>query len=212
MSLRSDVRCRIADPGRTTSRAVEPLFLERWSPRAFDGSSIPQDDLDTIFEAASWAPSAFNYQPWRFLYAHRDGADWQRFLGLLLPFNAAWAERSSVLIFILSDTLMQSGGSSEPTPAHSHSFDAGAAWALLALQATRLGYHAHGMSGIDLGKARIELAVPARFRIEAAAVIGRRADKAVLPEKLQAREVPSTRKPIEAFTHDGVFPWSGEAA
>jgi nitroreductase len=188
---------------RRIERPVDPLFLDRWSPRAFDASGIDQHDLDTILDAARWAPSAFNYQPWRFLYAHRDSADWNRFLALLLPFNAAWAERAGVLLFILSDSLIEAGGSSAPAPSHSHSFDAGAAWALLALQATRLGYHAHGMTGIDLEKARAELGVPDRFRIEAA--LGRQADKAILPESLQAREQPSGRRALEEYAHAGNF-------
>lgn len=190
---------------RAVTRAVDSLFLERWSPRAFDSSAVPQDDLDTIFDAARWAPSAFNYQPWRFLYAHRDGADWQRFLELLAPFNQSWVQNAGVIVFILSDTLMAAPGSEDYKPSHSHSFDAGAAWALLALQATRLGYHTHGMTGVDFDKARAELAVPERFRIEAAVAIGRQGDKAVLPEALQAREEPSDRKPIEAFAHSGNF-------
>ncbi|CAM8659537.1 MULTISPECIES: nitroreductase family protein [Sphingobium] len=190
---------------RAVTRAVDSLFLERWSPRAFDSSAIAQDDLDTIFDAARWAPSAFNYQPWRFLYAHRDSADWSRFLRLLLPFNQAWVQNAGAIVFILSDTLMAAPGSEDYKPSHSHSFDAGAAWALLALQATRLGYHTHGMTGVDFDKARAELAVPERFRIEAAVAIGRQGDKAVLPEALQAREEPSDRKPIEAFAHSGNF-------
>lgn len=191
---------------RATSRPVEPLFLERWSPRAFDASALPQADLDTIFDAARWAPSAFNYQPWRFLYAHRDSADWQRFLEVLVPFNQDWAKDASVIVFILSDTLMAPPGSDDYNPSYSHSFDAGAAWALLALQATRLGYHAHGMAGVDFDAARRELAVPDRFRIEAAVAIGRQGDKSALPEPLQASEVPSDRKPIEEFTFAGNFP------
>ncbi|WP_176592115.1 nitroreductase family protein [Sphingobium sp. EM0848] len=190
---------------RAVSRAVDPLFLERWSPRAFDSSAIPQEDLDTIFDAARWAPSAFNYQPWRFLYAHRDSADWARFVELLLPFNQSWVQNASALIFILSDTKMASPGSDELKPSHSHSFDAGAAWALMALQATRLGYHSHGMTGLDFEKARIELAVPDRFRIEAAAAIGRIADKSILPEALQTREAPSGRKDIADFATAGNF-------
>ncbi len=185
---------------------VEPLFLERWSPRAFDGSRIPDDDLSAIFEAARWAPSAYNFQPWRFLVAKRDTADWDRFLGLLLPFNAAWAERAGVLIFIVSDTLIQPAGAAAPSPSHSHSFDAGAAWALLALQATRLGYHAHGMTGADFERARAELGVPDRFRFEAAVAIGRRGDPSILPETLQAREQPSPRRSITEFVFEGVFP------
>ncbi|HUD91929.1 nitroreductase family protein [Sphingobium sp.] len=192
------------DP-RTVERAVDPLFLERWSPRAFDSSALPQSDLDTIFDAARWAPSAFNYQPWRFLYAHRDTADWDRFLGTLLPFNQGWVQNASVIVYILSDTLMAAPGSDDFKPSHSHSFDAGAAWALLALQATRLGYHTHGMTGVDFDAARKELGVPDRFRIEAAIAIGRQADKAILPEMLQAREAPSGRKPVEEFAFAGNF-------
>lgn len=191
---------------RHTDRPIEPLFLERWSPRAYDGTSVPQADLDTIFEAARWAPSAFNYQPWRFLYAHRDSADWQRFLSLLMPFNQGWVKNAGVIVFIVSDTLMAAPGSDDYKPSHSHSFDAGAAWALLALQSTRLGYHAHGMTGVDFDAARAELGVPDRYRIEAAAAIGRQGDKSVLPEALQAREEPSGRHPVEAFAFSGSFP------
>jgi len=190
---------------RAVTRPVEPLFLDRWSPRAFDASSIPQADLDTIFEAARWAPSAFNYQPWRLLYATRDGEDWGRFLGLLLPFNQSWVQNASALIFILSDTLITTRGSEDAKPSHSHSFDAAAAWVLMALQATRLGYHSHAMTGIDFTKARQELDVPERFRIEAAVAIGRIADKAILPEALQAREAPSGRKDISEFVGVGNF-------
>ena len=190
---------------RQADHPIDPLFLERWSPRAFDGSNIPQADLLTIFEAARWAPSAFNSQPWRFLYALRGDANWERFLGLLIPWNQSWAHSASLLIYILSDSLMET----KPgvgTPSHSHSFDAGAAWACLALQATRLGYRAHGMSGVEFELARAELQVPDRFRIEAAAVIGRIGDPAILPERMRAREMPSGRKPIADFAFAGNFP------
>jgi nitroreductase len=190
---------------RAVTRAVEPLFLDRWSPRAFDSTAMPQEDLDTIFDAARWAPSAFNYQPWRFLYATRDSADWQRFLGVLLPFNQSWVQNASALVFILSDTQIAAPGSEDMKPSHSHSFDAGAAWALMALQATRLGYHSHAMTGIEFDKARAELQVPDRFRIEAAVAIGTIADKSILPEALQAREAPSGRKDIADFVTAGSF-------
>ena len=184
---------------------IDPLFVERWSPRAFDGSEIPDADLMTLFEAARWAPSAFNSQPWRFLYAKKGDPNWERFLGLLIPWNQGWAHSASVLIYFLSDSLMET----KPgiwTESHSHSFDTGAAWASLALQATRLGYHAHGMSGVDFALARTELHVPERFRIEAAAVVGRIGDPAMLDEKLRAREKPSGRKPISDLAFAGSFP------
>lgn len=192
---------------RSADHPVDPLFLERWSPRAFDGSQIPEEDLLTLFEAARWAPSAFNSQPWRFLYALRGGPDWERFLDLLVPFNRSWAQSASVLIYILSDSLPFTDKSSgEPTGSHTHSYDAGAAWACLALQASLMGYQAHGMSGVDFERARIELSVPERYRIEASAVVGRIGDPATLPEKLQAREFPSGRRPAAEFAFRGGWP------
>ena len=191
--------------GRTAHHPVAPIFLDRWSPRAFDSSVMPDEDLMTIFEAARWAPSAFNYQPWRLLYAKREDAEWARFLDLLIPFNQAWARTASVLIYFISDSQMELAPGN-PMPSHSHSFDTGAAWACLALQATMLGYHAHGMVGVDFDRARAELKVPERYRFEAAAVIGRVGDLSVLDEKLQAREVPSDRKPIAEFAFRGAWP------
>jgi len=190
---------------RHADHPIDPVFLERWSPRAFDGLAMPQEDLLTIFEAARWAPSAFNVQPWRMLYAHRGSAEWEHFLGLLIPWNQSWAHSASVLVYILSDTLTESR-SGETSLSHSHSFDAGAAWACLALQAARLGYHAHGMSGVDFDRARSELAVPERFRIEAAVALGRIGNPATLDEKLRAREEPSGRKPVAEFAFQGPFP------
>ena len=191
---------------RQPDRPVDPLFLERWSPRAFDGSELPEEDLLTLFEAARWAPSAFNSQPWRFLYARRGDEDWERFLGLLIPWNQSWAHSASLLVYILSDTLPFTDKQGQPATSHTHSYDAGAAWACLALQASLMGYQAHGMSGVDFERARAELAVPERYRIEAAAVVGRIGDPAALPDKLRAREAPSGRKPVSEFAFRGAWP------
>ncbi|MCB2079663.1 MAG: nitroreductase family protein [Novosphingobium sp.] len=183
---------------------VHPLIVDRWSPRSFDRSEMPDEDLLVIFEAAGWAPSAFNYQPWRFLYAKRGDANWDRFLSLLIPFNASWAQDASVLVFILSEKMMGEGEKARPS--HSHSFDAGAAWAMMALQATEMGYHAHGMTGVDMDKAQAELAVPDAFRIEAAVAIGRKAPADRLPEGLREKEAPSGRKPTVDVAAAGPFP------
>jgi nitroreductase len=188
---------------RQTHPKVHQVFVDRWSPRAFDESEIPEDDLEAIFAAAALAPSAFNYQPWSFLYARRGDENWDRFLSLLIPFNQSWAKDASVLIFIVSDTKMRKGEDANDN--HSHSFDAGAAWAHMALQATLLGYHAHGMTGIDFDKARAELGVPVDHRIEAAIAIGRRDAPERLPEPLREREVPSGRKPLQDVTIRGNF-------
>ena len=191
---------------RRPDRPVNEVFLNRWSPRAFDGSIMAEDDLLAMFEAARWAPSAFNSQPWRFLYALRGEGDWERFLDLLIPWNRAWAQSASALIYILSDRLPMTDKAGEPASSHTHSYDAGSAWAYLALEATMMGYQAHGMSGVDFERAQAELRVPERYRIEAAAVVGRIGNPATLPEKLRARETPSGRKHVEEFAFRGGFP------
>jgi nitroreductase len=194
-----------ATAARQPDRPVDPIFIRRWSPRAFDRSVIPDSDLMTILEAARWAPSAFNYQPWRLLYAKRESPDWERFLACLIPWNQSWAHNASVLIYLCSDTLMEMKPG-QANPNHTHSFDTGAAWASMALQATMLGYHAHGMSGVEWDKVRAELKVPERFRVDAACVIGRVGPLDVLDEKLQGRETPSDRKPVADFAFAGDFP------
>ena len=189
--------------GRTAHPRIEKLIVERWSPRAFDGGEIPQEDLDVIFEAAGWAPSAYNVQPWTFLYARNGDANWDLFLSQLVEFNQGWARNASALVFVVSDRFMRSDkGNSEN---HSHSFDAGAAWVLAALQAQAMGYHTHGMSGIKFGEAEAALGVPDDHRLEAAFAIGRQAPKDILPDFLQEREVPSPRKPVSEITRAGKF-------
>jgi nitroreductase len=191
--------------GRTADHDIEPLFLQRWSPRAFTGEPIPEMELARIFEAARWAPSSSNAQPWRFLYAHRNTPRWPLFLGLLSQTNQAWAQHAAVLIVAVSKATLRRAGRDEDIPSHSHSFDCGAAWASLALQATAMGWHAHGMVGFDIPRAAIELKVPENYRVEAAIAIGRRGDKSALPEALQAREAPNGREPVARFAFEGGF-------
>jgi nitroreductase len=191
---------------RNSDHPIDPIFLERWSPRAFNAKAMTEADLFTVLEAARWAPSAYNYQPWRFVYALRGDAHWQDFLALLVPFNAGWARHASALIFVLSDRLMQSDDNSEPSPSRSHSFDAGASWAQLALQAVRLGYQARGMAGIEFGRSQEHLNVPDRFRIEMAVAVGRSSDPARLPDELLKREHENQRRPVHEIAFPGSFP------
>lgn len=189
--------------GRTANPRVEKLIVDRWSPRAFDGSAIPQEDLDVIFEAAGWAPSAYNVQPWTFLYATKGDANWDLFLAQLIDFNQGWAKEASVIVYVVSDKFMRSDKGNSDN--HSHSFDAGAAWALAALQAQAMGYHTHGMTGLKFGEAEAALGIPADHRLEAAFVIGKAAGKEILPDFLQEREVPSKRKPVSEIARAGTF-------
>ena len=189
--------------GRIANPKVEKLIVDRWSPRAFDGSEIPQEDLDVIFEAGGWAPSAYNVQPWTFLYAKKGDANWDLFLAQLIEFNQGWAKDASALVFVVSDSQMRSDKGNSNN--HSHSFDAGAAWALAALQAQALGYHTHGMTGLKFGEAEAALGIPADHRLEAAFAIGKIGDKSSLPEFLQEREVASNRKPVAEIAKAGTF-------
>ena len=184
---------------------VDPIFVSRWSPRAFDAIPMPVLDLYTILEAARWAPSAYNIQPWRFIYAMRDDAHWDAFLDLLDPFNASWAQNASALVFLVSDTLTPAHGSSPARLSRTHSFDAGAAWAHLALQATALGYQAHAMAGIHFAIVRQRLLVPDHYRVEIAIAIGRQTDPFGLPKALQEREKPSLRLALEEIAFPGCF-------
>lgn len=191
----------MTDTERQTDTALDSQFLHRWSPRAFDRSAIPDNDLATILDAGRWAPSSYNYQPWRFLYARRDDANWARFLDLLIPFNQSWAKDASVLVYLVSETTM--GAPDKPNA--THSFDTGAAWAMMAMQARHLGYHTHGMVGIDFDRAPQELGLPDGFVLDAAFVIGTMGDIAQLPEDLREREVPSDRKPMSDVAFAGSF-------
>jgi nitroreductase len=190
---------------RTADHDVEPMFLERWSPRAFTAEPMPQELLMSLFEAARWAPSAFNGQPWRFVYAHRDTPHWERLFGILIPYNQAWVKNASVLMFAVSDRFRRAEGR-EPAPVYSHSFDAGAAWACLALEARAIGWAAHGMSGFDVGLAYEQLQIPeAEYRVEAAIAVGKPTGADVLAEPYKSRETPSTRKRADTFVFEGLF-------
>jgi nitroreductase len=190
---------------RTADYPIDPLFLERWSPRAFTGEAISEHDLMTMFEAARWAASSYNSQPWHYLYAIRDTPSWPKFLDLLIPFNQSWAKDAAALVILVSNSMMRPPGADKDVPSHSHSLDTGASVANFALQATRMGWHVHGMVGFDMPRAFAELNVPAGYRVEAAYAVGKLADKSKLPEMLQAREFPSPRKPVSEFVREGGF-------
>lgn len=189
---------------RQSKFPIDPLFLDRWSPRAYDGKPMPREHLLTILDAAHWAPSASNQQPWRFIYAHRDSAEWQGFMELLMEGNQRWVKDASVILIIVSrDHSVNAEGEKKPAP--THSFDAGAAWFSLAMQAHLMGYHAHGMAGIFKDKIVEKLGIPEGFVVEAAVAIGTMTDKSTLPDDLAAREVPSTRLPLSDVAFEGRF-------
>ncbi len=188
---------------RTADHTIDPVYTARWSPRSFTSDILTFDELAPLFEAARWAPSAFNRQPWRFATAVRGDPHWQQFVDCLAPFNAVWAAKASALVILLSDRFTMMPGKDELVPSGSNSFDAGAAWGFLALEATRLGLSTHAMAGFDRGKASAAAGADEAFKPEAMIAIGRRGDPADLPDALRAREVPSPRKPVSEFAFHG---------
>ena len=188
---------------RESQYSIDPLFLERWSPRAFTGEVIDESELLTILDAAHWAPSSANQQPWRFIYALKGSEDWDKFVGLLVESNQEWAKNASAPISVVSRGF--SGDFSEGRKSYTHSFDAGTAWGYLALQARLSGFYAHGMGGIKHEEIQQTFAIPEGYRVEAGVALGRLADKSVLSERNQEREVPSQRKPLSEVAFRGKF-------
>ncbi|MBS0345350.1 MAG: nitroreductase family protein [Proteobacteria bacterium] len=190
---------------RQTDYPIDPLFTQRWSPRAFTGEQIPEESLLALLEAARWAPSAYNAQPWRFIYARRDTPSWQPVFDNLVEFNRGWVHKAAALVVVLSHKQYTAPGASESQPNAWHSFDTGAAWASLAFQATLSGWHAHGLGGFDADGLRASLGIPDDYAVEAVIAVGKLGDKASLPEALQERETPNTRRPLAELVADGRF-------
>jgi nitroreductase len=186
---------------RTADHSVDRLFLDRWSPRAMTGENISQEDLLSLFEAARWAPSSYNNQPWRMLYARRDSKHWQTFFDLLVEFNQSWAKNAGALVLFISKTHFDFNGQ----PAVTHSFDTGAAWENFALQGSLKGLVVHGMQGFDYDRARTVLNIPEGFQVEAMVAVGKPADPETLPPDLKEKEKPSDRRKLEQTICEGPF-------
>ena len=194
---------RTPDPRtyRRPEHAVETLFLKRWSPRAMNGEQLSEPELLSLFEAARWAPSTYNEQEWRFLYAGRNSRYWPQFFDLLMPANQAWCQQAAVLIVVLSHKVFARNG--EPNPVHT--FDSGAAFENLALQGTQMGLVVHGMAGFDRDKTRQALQVPDDYAVEAMIAVGHPGNPANLPPELREREIPSGRMSVRQFAREGTF-------
>lgn len=187
---------------RVPETDVDSAFTDRWSPRAFRPDPLDAAQIAALFEAARWAPSASNEQPWLFLYAV-TAEDRARFASALVEWNQRWAPAAPLIGYILARRHAAKGGK----PNASAVFDTGAAWMSLALQARRLGLHTHAMGGFDREKAIAILGVPEdRYEVLAAFVVGHRDDPSTLPADLAERELPSGRKPLKEVAVEGSFP------
>lgn len=185
---------------RKPEHSVDPLFVKRWSPRAMSGEEIDDEVLKTLLEAARWAPSSNNNQPWRFIYARKNTPSWLPLFNLMTAENQMWAKNAAVLIVVISKKTFDSG-----KPARTHSYDAGAAWANFALQGSLKNLVIHGMQGFDYDRARDVLGVPDDYQVEAMIAVGKPGNKNDLPDYQQEREFPKSRKSIAEIAMEGAF-------
>jgi nitroreductase len=186
---------------RIPTQKINPVFVNRWSPRGMSGEELNDEDLMALFEAARWAPSSFNNQPWRFIYAKRNTESWKRLFDLLVEGNKTWAEDSAALVVLISRKNFEYNGK----PSVTHQLDTGAAWENLALEACFRGIVTHGMEGFDYPRARRDLEIPEDYDVMAMIAIGKRGSKEKLPPPLRDRESPTDRKPLTEIIMEGKY-------
>ncbi|TAL12513.1 MAG: nitroreductase [Nitrospirae bacterium] len=184
-----------------TRHPIHDLLKRRWSPRAFSDRPVEPDTLRSLLEAARWAPSSSNEQPWNFLVATKDDqAEFSRLLSCLMEGNILWAQRAPVLMVSVARMSFEEGG--EPNR-HAY-YDVGQAVADLSVQATALGLFVHQMAGFHPDKVRELYGVPKEFEPVAMIALGYPGDPESLPEKFRTREVaPRGRKPLAEFVFAG---------
>jgi nitroreductase len=176
-----------------STEGVLPVVLERWSPRAFADRDVSHADLKKIFEAARWAPSCFNEQPWRFVVGHRNSETYTKIADALVPANQAWALNAPVLILSVAKTRFSNNDSPNYYALH----DLGAADGFITLQAAAMGIATHQMAGFDQSKARVAFAIPEIYAIGSVMALGYAGDPSTLNERYQAQEQsPRSRKPL----------------
>lgn len=188
---------------RESNHGVAPMFVRRWSPRALSGAPISDAELHRLLEAARWAPSSYNEQPWRIIYAKRDTPSFTKLFDCLVEFNQLWCKNAAaLLVFVASEKHAHNNEKN-----HAASFDTGSAWMSLALQASMMDLVAHGMVGFDFEKLAKAIHLPADHHICAMAAVGKPGDISVLPEGgIRDKEKPNTRKPLKETTFEGAFP------
>jgi nitroreductase len=186
---------------RIPEHPIDPLFLNRWSPRAMSGEEVTEEELMSLFEAAKWAPSSMNEQPWRFIYARKGTSQWDAFFHTLTEGNQSWNIRTSVLIAIISKKTGKDGSFNR-----THAFSAGSAFQNLVLQGHLLGLVVHPMGGFDVKHMETLLALTEEYEMQIMVAVGRPGDKELLDEKYRQRETPSQRRPLHETVFKDIFP------
>ncbi len=187
---------------KSDSDKMDPMFIQRWSPRAFLPDTVTDEQRVALFEAARWSPSCFNEQPWRFVYA-RSEADRQRFVDVLVQANQVWAQAAPLLLLAFCKRHFDHNGKDN----HWAWFDTGAAWMSLTLQANKLGLHCHAMAGFDADGAYAACGVdPKQYQAVCAIAVGKMGPAERLPQAIRDTEQPSERRTVAQFAFEGRFP------
>ena len=190
-------------PGRHPDHPVAPQFPGRWSPRSFTGRALSEAEVMSLLEAARWAPSASNHQPWRFVWARAGEPAFAAIHEALTGNNLVWTARAGALVVIASkDTVTNREGAVANRTA---GFDTGAAWMSLALQAHAMGLVAHAMGGFDRDRLAEAVGLPAGHTLQCVVAVGEQGPASVLTDDLAAREKPSSRKPVAEISSHGRF-------
>lgn len=188
---------------RHADHAIQPQFIARHSPRAFADTSLTAAQMMSVLEAARWAPSASNNQPWRAVWGLRGDDSFAAIAAALVDSNRLWAAKAGGLIAWASAGVVTRDGVDKPNAWAA--FDAGTAWGYLALQAHAMGLITHAMGGFDAPALSSALDMPASYTLHAVIAVGHPGDAADLPENLRAREVPSPRNGVQAWAGQGRF-------
>ncbi len=186
---------------RKTEHDINPIILNRWTSRAMSGESLSDTEIMPLFEAARWAPSGMNNQLWRFVYAKRDTEYFNEFFDLLMDGNKVWCKNASVLIILIS----RRNSYNDNRPQSSHSMEAGAAFQNLSIEGTSRNLIVNCLGGFDYAKAHKFLKLTDVWNVECMIAVGKKGTKESLPEKLQQREIPSSRKPLSELVFEGRF-------
>lgn len=188
---------------RIPEASINTIFINRWSPRAFDPNFILEEkDIETLIEAARWSPSCFNEQPWRFVIASKQDKEFDGFVDLLNEANQKWAKDAALIGFLITKRKF-----TQKDNENKHArFDSGAAWMALTLQARSHGLHTHAMAGIKYDEIYDQLEIDKNeYDLICAFAVGQMGDKDQLPEKFKEQEEPNNRKEQEEIYFRGKF-------
>ena len=189
---------------RKANKEVHSIFVKRWSPRAMSGEKVNKEELEVILDAARWAPSSYNEQEWRYLYAESGSKEWETFFNLLVEGNKVWCDKASHLFCLVSkDTFTL-----DNSPNAVASLDCGASMQNFLLQTAELGLVGHAMGGFDWEAAKEKLEIPDGYSVQAMIALGRAGELSELPEELAKIEKPTSRKAIEEIATHGKFSFS----